>query len=149
MKLLDINILLYAYVPEYPEHERAKAWLENALSARERVLLPLVTILGFIRIGTDARVFSKPFDPSVALSIVESWISRPNVRIVEPSVDHWTLLRDVTLAGQARGATITDAHLATLAMEYGAVLYTTDRGFTRFPGLRTKNPLAGKVDGPP
>jgi predicted nucleic acid-binding protein len=34
-----------------------------------------------------------------------------------------------------------DAHLAALALEHGATLGTTDRDFSRFPGLRTINPL--------
>ncbi len=43
--------------------------------------------------------------------------------------------------GQAPGPLVTDAQLAALTMEYGGILYTTDRDFSRFPGLRWKNPL--------
>jgi hypothetical protein len=35
-----------------------------------------------------------------------------------------------------------DAHLAALAIEHGATLATTDRDFSRFPGLRSIDPLA-------
>ena len=49
----------------------------------------------------------------------------------------------VLTEGQARGALCTDAALAALAIEYGATLYTADRGFARFSGLRFVNPLAG------
>jgi len=34
-----------------------------------------------------------------------------------------------------------DAHLAALAIEHGAILATSDRDFTRFPGLKFFNPL--------
>jgi predicted nucleic acid-binding protein len=40
-----------------------------------------------------------------------------------------------------RGAAVSDAHLAALAIEYGAVLASTDRGFHRFRGLRLVSPL--------
>jgi hypothetical protein len=35
----------------------------------------------------------------------------------------------------------TDAQLAALTIESGGVLYTNDRDFARFPGLRWVNPL--------
>jgi len=36
---------------------------------------------------------------------------------------------------------VTDAVLAALAIEYGARIATTDRDFSRFPGLSWFNPL--------
>ena len=36
-----------------------------------------------------------------------------------------------------------DAYLAALTMEHGAMLATADRGFSRFPGLRTIDPTTG------
>jgi predicted nucleic acid-binding protein len=44
--------------------------------------------------------------------------------------------------GKAAGTLTTDAHLATLAIEHGATVYTTDREFLRFPGVRVVNPIA-------
>ena len=142
MKLLDVNLTLYAYVPETPQHERARVWFEDLLSSREPVLIPLVTVLGFTRISTDIRVFREPFTLAYALDIVKSWLALPNVRIVEPSTDHWSTFRRVAIEGQARAGAITDAHIAALAIENGAELCTTDRGFARFNGLRTLDPLA-------
>ena len=43
--------------------------------------------------------------------------------------------------GQVTGALVGDAALAALAIEYGATLFTTDRDFTRFGGLRQADPL--------
>ena len=36
---------------------------------------------------------------------------------------------------------VTDAHIATLAMEYQAEVHSNDSDFGRFPGLRWRNPL--------
>lgn len=63
-------------------------------------------------------------------------------RISGPGEEHWALLRQMIVEGQAQGALISDAQLAALTLEHGAVLHTTDRDFARFPGLRWVIPLA-------
>ena len=72
---------------------------------------------------------------------VDEWLDCPAVSIVHPGERHWGVLRRLLPAAQARGPLVTDAHLAALAIEHGATLYTTDRDFSRFQGLRTRNPL--------
>ena len=47
------------------------------------------------------------------------------------------LLKNLGSAGNLT----TDAHLAALAMERALVLHSTDADFSRFPGLKWKNPL--------
>lgn len=46
--------------------------------------------------------------------------------------------------GQATANLVPDAHLATLAVEHGCLLYSTDSDFSRFPKLKWKNPLKTK-----
>jgi uncharacterized protein len=43
----------------------------------------------------------------------------------------------------AAGNLTSDAHLAALAIERGAVLCSADNDFSRFPRLRWSNPLKG------
>lgn len=74
-------------------------------------------------------------------------MARPNVGIATPSERHWRILDDVAARGQARGPRLMDAHLAALAIEHGATLATTDRGFARFPELRLRETLAGRRPG--
>ncbi len=51
---------------------------------------------------------------------------------------------DVALWGLGTAGNLTtDAHLAALAMEHQATLWSTDADFARFPGLKWENPLAG------
>ena len=66
---------------------------------------------------------------------------RPKVVVVNPTERHWEIFRGLVAKGQAQGPLVSGAHLAALAMEHGALLATTDRDFTRFPGLRILNPL--------
>lgn len=142
MILLDANLLLYAYDGTGRHHEAARTWLERTLSHEPDVRLGVVTLLAFVRISTDPRVFEQPLDPTDAIGIVAGILARPNVSLASPGDRHWRLLADVATAGQARGPMLMDAHLAALALEHGAVLATTDRDFRRFAGLRVIDPLA-------
>jgi uncharacterized protein len=142
MTLVDANLLLYAYNRSAPEHERSRLWLEGALSGRELFGLSWQTILAFVRIGTNQRAFEHPLGVDEAVAAVSAWLARPMVRILAPGERHWEILRELLVGGQAGGALAMDAHLAALAIEHGAVLYTTDRDFSRFSGLKAVNPLA-------
>jgi predicted nucleic acid-binding protein len=78
-----------------------------------------------------------------AVAIVEEWLELLHVRLLSPGERHWTAFRGALLQGKVRGSMTTDAQLAALTIEYGGVLYTTDRDFARFPGLRWTNPIEG------
>ena len=140
MKLIDANVLLYAYGSQSPHHGVARRWLEQTLSSAAPVGLAWVTILAFLRIATNARLDGALSMPE-AVAIVDEWLERPTVTILEPTERHWLLLGQVLDAGQVRGPLVTDAHLAALAIEHGATLCSTDRDFGRFPGLSLVNPL--------
>lgn len=142
MILPDLNILLYAYDADSPFHEDAKEWLEKSLSGSEPVALAWHTIIGFLRIGTNSRVFKMPLTITEAIEIVEQWLACPAVKIALPTTRHWEILQDMLQTGQAAGNLISDAHLAALAIEAGATLATSDKDFARFGNrLKTINPL--------
>jgi toxin-antitoxin system PIN domain toxin len=141
--LIDANLTLYAYDRSSPRHEEARLWFESTLNGSEPVRFAWVTLLAFLRIATNPRAFARPLSLADALTIVEGWLGLPMTGILEPTERHLELLRATAVPGQARGPLVTDAHLATLAIEHGATFCTTDRDFGRFPGLRTANPLPG------
>lgn len=140
MIVIDANVLLYAYDRADPRHRTAARWLEATLGGNDQVGLALTTLLAFVRIATDPRVYERPMVPEVAVGHVRRWLDRRNVQLISPSERHWARLVDVMAGGQARGALVMDAHLAALTMEHGARLATTDRDFKRFSGLRTVDP---------
>jgi hypothetical protein len=143
MILVDANLLLYAYDSANPRHDAARHWFERLMSNEPDVRFGLMTVLAFLRLATDQRVFEHPVGPGDAIAVVESWLARPNVSIAHPSERHWSSLAGLSEAGKARGALMMDAHLAALTIEHGATLATTDRDFARFPGLRFEDPLTG------
>ena len=137
----DANLLLYAYDAASPHHVKARAWVEAVFSGEVPVRLPWQTVGAFLRIVTNPALRGERFAPQEAVAIVDSWLAQPNVRMLGPGEGHWPVLRQTIMEGQVRGPLITDAHLAALTIECGGTLYTTDRDFSRFPGLRWKNPL--------
>ncbi len=143
MILVDANLLLYAYDASSQHHDAARHWLESTLSGSEPVGFAWVTLLAFLRIGTDHRAFASPLAPEEAVASVSEWLARPNVILLEAGDRHWEILSQMLIEAQIRGPLTMDAHLASLAIEHGATLCTTDRDFARFPGLKTSNPLQG------
>jgi hypothetical protein len=141
VKLLDANILLYAYDRSSPHHTACRAWFEATLNAEETVALPWQTILAFVRIATNPKATQRPLTGPVACAIAESWLSRPNVTVLGPGERFWEIFRGQVLEAQISGPLVTDTALAALALENGAVLCSTDRDFRRFKDLRVLDPL--------
>jgi uncharacterized protein len=139
--VLDANLLIYSYNRGSSHHAGARAWLENTLSSIEVVGLPWQVVSAFLRVMTNPKLPAERFDLEQAARIVDLWLAHPNVQVLTPGVGYWPLFRRMVIEGRAAGPRVSDAEIAALTMEYGGVLYTSDRDFARFPGLRWKNPL--------
>lgn len=142
MIVVDANLLLYAYHPRAAQHEKSRAWLEAALSGSDFVRFTWLTLWAFLRIATNPRVFEQPLSAAEAATAISSWLAQPVSGIVEPGERHWEILQGLVRDGQTTGPLVMDAVLAAIAMEHGATVCTTDRDFSRFPGLKWMNPLA-------
>ncbi len=142
MILVDANLLIYAYDRSSPVHEPAQRWLTGALSDQTLIGVSWPTVLAFLRITTHSKLFRDPFSIQEAVSIVDDWLSQPNIRFLHAGEHHWTILRDLLLETEVKAKLVMDAHLAALAIENGAVLFTRDGDFDRFHGVATVDPLA-------
>ncbi len=141
MKIVDLNIIIYAVNKDAPLHLAAKNWWEATLNQSETVGLSWVVILGFLRIITNPRIMPKPLSVEQSIDLVDSWLEQDVTQIIMPGNDHWSILRSsFNQIGVAANIT-TDAHLATLAIENGATLLSTDSDFSRFKNLKWINPL--------
>jgi len=141
MILLDANLLLYAYNSSATQHGAGRSWLESILCGNELVRFAWLTLWAFLRISTNPRVFERPLSIKEAEEAIASWLACPVAGILDPGERHWDILRRLLHDGQAIGPLVMDAVLAALAIEHGANLCTTDRDFSRFPGLDWTNPL--------
>ena len=98
---------------------------------------------GFLQIVTHARVFNPPTPMEVALKFAEMVMGHPDAIMVRPGKRHWEIFTGLCRAVNARGNLVPDAYLAALAIESGHTWVTTDRDFSRFPGLDWRHPLDG------
>lgn len=141
MKLLDVNLLLYAVDEAAPHHEPARRWVEETLSGSETVALAWMTLIGFLRLSTHASLFENPLEMDAAMDLIDGWLERPCTTVVHPTERHATVLRELLAPLGTAGNLTSDAHLAALAIEHGALLCSRDTDFARFSGLRWVDPL--------
>ncbi len=142
MIIPDVNLLVYAYNCDLPQHQLSREWWEGCLNSIEVPIgLPWAVALGYIRIMTHPKVFPEPIAPEKAIQDIDSWLKQPHVQILDPGSGHLAVLKHLLAVVGSSGNLTTDAHIAALALESGAVVYSNDTVFTRFPGIKVVNPL--------
>ncbi len=140
MKLVDANVLIYAFNTDADRHAEAKGWLDAALSGGATVGLAWVPLLAFIRLTTKAGLFPSPVSTEVAMAQVQDWLAQPSAQLVQPTARHPFVLADLLQHSGASGNLVSDAHLAALAIEHRAQVVSYDSDFDRFPGVRWERP---------
>jgi len=139
MKLLDVNLLIYATNKSAPEHARASAWFDDLMNSGEQVALPWHTLMGFLRVA-NAVGRKDPQSMDVALEFLEDWLEWDSVWVPEPTINHVKIVGNL-LRKIPRGKLVPDAHLAALSIEHGLTLCSNDADFRLFDGVRLLNPL--------
>lgn len=142
MILLDANILVYAHVSSFARHQAARGWLDEQLSGPAPVGLPWASLLAFLRLVTNPRVFEHSEPMAEAWRQVHAWLACESVWIPQPTERHAEILGGFLALAGVHGNLVPDAHLAALAVEHGLTLCSTDGDFARFPGLRWLDPVA-------
>ena len=137
----DVNVLVYAYREDVPEHAPCRRWLESVVQADAAFALFDVVLSGFLRVVTHPRVFRTPTPLEDALDFADVLRTRPNCVVVQPAGRHWGIFERLCRESRAKGNLVADAYLAALALESGCEWVTTDRDYRAFPGLRVHDPL--------
>jgi hypothetical protein len=140
--IVDSSILIYAYTDSFPQHVAARTWLNHQLNGPARLGLPWVSLLAFLRVTTNRRLFERAAPMAEAWQQVTEWLECDPVWIPEPGNRHADILGTLLLSASVDGNLVPAAHIAALAIEQGLTLCSSDRDFARFPGLRWENPLA-------
>jgi toxin-antitoxin system PIN domain toxin len=144
MILLDANILLYAYIDELPQHRKVSKWFEDLLTSRNESVAIISTVAtAFLRISTNKRIFKMPSGIVDATDRLDELFANPMVEFVGPTKKYWstysTILREMNISGDV----VMDAHIAAMAVEYGATVASTDKDFRRFSDyVKIIDPLA-------
>ena len=148
MILVDANVLIYASVDSFRQHERARHWLDERLNGAPPIGLPWASLLGFLRVTTNPRVFGRPMAVADAWRQVLAWLGCEPAWIPQPTERHREILGDLLAAPGVQANLVPDAHLAALAIEHGLILCSTDGDFARFSGLRWEDPIVAEQKRP-
>ncbi|OBA79100.1 ribonuclease [Mycobacterium sp. 1164966.3] len=141
MLCVDVNVLVYAHRQDLPEHSDYRRLLERLANDDQPLGLPDLTLLGFLRVMTNRRIFTEPTSLEEAWSAVDALLAAPAAMQLVAGERHWGLFRQLAGEINARGNDIADAYLAAFAVENNATWLSADRGFARFHRLRWSHPL--------
>lgn len=136
MNTPDVNVLLYAVNLDAPQYSAAAHWIEDSFSGSAGIAFTWHALTGFLRLSTQPRIIRSALPLDTALAVVDEWLSHPRARIIGPTDRHASMLGRLLIGAGRGGNLVSDAHLAAIAIEHGAVLGTFDRDFERFAGLR-------------
>lgn len=142
MIAVDTNILVYAHREDSPWHESAYARLAELAEGRGAWAIPWPCVHEFLAIVTHPRIYDPPSTLEIALAQVDAWREAPGLILLAETGGYWPELRAAIAAAFVMGPQIHDARIAALCRVHGVQeLWTLDRDFGRFPGLRVRNPL--------
>jgi hypothetical protein len=139
--LVDVNVLVYAFRPDSPDHARYRRWLEGTVGGDAAYGMSDLVLSGFLRVVTHPRAFRRPDPMKTAFEFVSVLRKQPNCVLVTPGPRHWDIFERLCRTAGVKGNLVPDAYLAALAIESGSEWITTDRDYSRFPGLRWRHPI--------
>lgn len=134
---------MYAHREEFEFHAPARTVLEDLAEAPGPFGVPVFVLGEFLRVVTHPAILVPPSSRDVAIAALDAVAGHANARILHPGERFWSLLRSACLEARVSGNDVFDAQIVAVCQEHGVdTLVTEDRGFRRFPQLRTR-PLAG------
>jgi uncharacterized protein len=142
MIAVDTNLMVYAHRVDSEWHEPAFETLRDLAEGTLPWGIPWPCVHEFFAIVTHPRIYTPPSRPEEAVQQVDAWLDCPTAVTLGEGVNHWARLNELVMAGRVRGPLIHDARIAAICMNHGVSDFlTADRDFSRFPGLKTRNPL--------
>jgi toxin-antitoxin system PIN domain toxin len=139
---VDTNVLVYAHRADSPWNKAANRRLTDLAEGRATWAIPWPCVHEFLAIVTHPRIYKPPTPLAAAIEQIEAWLESPSLVMIGEVEGYWLTLRPLLEAGLIAGAPVHDARIAALCLLHGVdELWSVDRDFSRFPGLKTQNPL--------
>ena len=144
MIAVDTNILVYAHRRDSEWHEPAAACVRELAEGTASWAVPWPCLHEFLAIVTHERIFSPPSPVAKAIEQVNAWLESPSVVLLSETSGYWDVLTGLIERSRVTGPRVHDGRIAALCIHHGVrELLSADRDFSRFGGLRTRNPLSG------
>ena len=145
MIAVNTNILVNAHRADSPWHEAAFALVAELAEGNSPWAVPWPCLHEFLAIVTHPRIYAPPSPLDSAIDQVDAWLESPELVLLSEFEHYWTALKPTLQSGLVSGPLVHDARIAVLCRTQGVKeLWSADRDFGRFPGLKVKNPLVGK-----
>jgi uncharacterized protein len=139
---VDTNVLVHAHRADSALHERAREAVRALAEGQAPWAIPWPCAHEFLAIVTHPRIFEPATPMPRALAQLFAWMRSPAVQVLAELPDHLDLLAELLEGAKASGARVHDARIATLCVAHAVTeLWTADRDFSRFPRIKTRNPL--------
>ena len=142
MILPDVNVLIFAFRADTPEHSVCRPWLDRVVRGDAQFGLSRLALSALVRITTNPRSYRGSKSHDEAFGFCDDLLAQPHCQIVEPGERHWDIFKRLCVETNTRGPMVTDAWFAALAIEWGCEWITMDPDFARFPGLKWSAPAA-------
>jgi toxin-antitoxin system PIN domain toxin len=143
MMLPDVNVLIYAFRKDVPQHAICRKWLDRVVTGDEQFGISPLALSAVVRITTNPRSYKEPSSIEDALGFGDDLLGQPHCQIVVPGERHWDIFKRLCLETGTRGPLVTDAWFAALAIESGCEWITLDGDYAQFPGLKWRTPHIG------
>jgi uncharacterized protein len=142
MILPDVNVLIFAFRKDVPQHALCRPWLDAVILGDAQFGISPLVLSALVRITTNHRIHVRPSTLDEAFGFCEDLLVQPHCQIVEPGERHWQIFQRLCVETGVRGPMATDAYFAALAIEWGCEWVTLDRDYARFSGLKWSVPAA-------
>ncbi|HUJ21831.1 MAG TPA: TA system VapC family ribonuclease toxin [Bryobacteraceae bacterium] len=142
MIAVDSNILIYAHRADSPWHRAAGRRLAELAESSSPWAIPWPCVHEFLAIVTHPKIFHPPTPRTEAARAVDAWFESPSLLVIGEVTGYWEELKRTLEIGKITGAATQDARVYAICRTHGVrELWSADRGFSRFAGLRVVNPL--------
>lgn len=142
MIAVDSNVLVYSVREDSPWHKAAIACVRRLAEGAAPWAIPWPCIHEFIAVVTHPRIYRPPTSLEDALLQVDYWLESPSLRMIGEGPGYWEQFKTLLSTGKAIGPLVHDARIASICRTHGIrEFWTADRDYSRFPLLRTRNPL--------
>ncbi len=138
---LDTNLLIYAHRQAVPEHESARAAIEQAAASGRGWGVAIAAVAEFWSVVTHPAASGRPSTAKEAREFVDA-LAAAGCRLWRPGARFGERLIEVAEDLAIQGPRIFDLQIALTAYDNSAEeIWTHDRDFRACPGLAVHDPI--------